>query len=272
MNLRFFTAALEWQSFEVLRRHARVHLRNWYTAAAPPLLEPFLMLLAFGFGLGSQIEALDWQGQEIGYMTYLGPGLVTYTVLVSSFFQGLFGAYVRMHYQKTWHGQLTSQVRLVHVVWGEALWASTLGTAYSVIVLLVLSLMGHLGWAQFEWIWAAPLVPILFVAGAAFGAAGLYFTSVVPTIDHMNLPIFLIVLPLGFTSSTYFPIPDDLPALQAVIQFNPLHHLTEGCRLALVNGQWSPQLPIAAGMLLVFILLVMPLNYVLLRRRVLGER
>ena len=55
------------------------------------------------------------------------------------------------------------------------------------------------------------LLPLVFVAACAFAALGLMFTALVPTIEHMNLPLFLIVLPLAFVSGTYFPV--DHPAL-----------------------------------------------------------
>src|SRR2546425_1098268 len=72
------------------------------------------------------------------------------------------------------------------------------------------------------------IIPLAFVAGCAFAAIGLYFTGIVPTIDHLNLPVFLIVLPLGFASATYFPLRH--PALVAIATVNPLYHLAEGLR------------------------------------------
>ena len=52
MNANVFRPAFDWQSHAVLGRHLRVHLRNWHTAALPPVFEPLVMLLAFGVGLG----------------------------------------------------------------------------------------------------------------------------------------------------------------------------------------------------------------------------
>ena len=44
----------------------------------------------------------------------------------------------------------------------------------------------------------------------------------------MNLPIFLVVPPVGFISATYFPL--DHPVLAALSTVNPLYHLAEGLR------------------------------------------
>ena len=147
-----YRPALDWQSRAILCRHLRVHLRNWYTVTVPPMLEPLILLLAFGVGLGAQIGRLQWNGggetMALDYLHYLAPGILAYTAFMSSFFQSLFAAYIRMHFQKSWEGQLTTQVRLEHVVWGEALWAATLATAYAAVVGLVLAGFGEIGRAH----------------------------------------------------------------------------------------------------------------------------
>lgn len=268
--MKTYSAAMNWQSRAILGRHVRVHLRNWYTATLPPVCEPLIMLLAFGVGLGSQMGALKWNGETLDYLHYLAPGILAYTAFMSSFFQSLFGAYIRMHFQKSWEGQLTTQVRLEHVVWGEALWAATLATAYSVIVCVVLACFGAAGKLHLHWTWMPVIVPLLFLASLAFSTIGLYFTSIIPSIDHMSLPFFLVIMPIGFASSTYFPLPD-VVWLKSAAQLNPLHHLAEGLRGVLLQGKFTAHLPISAGLCLVVLLALVPLDMRLLRKRVFGD-
>jgi lipooligosaccharide transport system permease protein len=265
-----YLPAVAWQSRAILARHLRVHLRNWYTATLPPVCEPLIMLLAFGVGLGRQIGTLTWGGQPIDYLHYLAPGILAYTAFMSSFFQSLFGAYIRMHFQKSWEGQLTTQVRLEHVVWGEALWAATLATAYAVIVCFVLAAFGFAGQLTLHWAWMPVVVPLLFLAALAFSAMGLYFTAIIPSIDHMSLPFFLVIMPIGFASSTYFPLPN-VPWLAAVAQLNPLHHLAEGLRGVLLTGTPNWHLPAAAGLSLLLLIALIPIDMRLLRKRVFGD-
>ncbi|MBT3059053.1 MAG: ABC transporter permease [Candidatus Thiodiazotropha sp.] len=269
--MRLYLAVTAWQSWSVLMRHMTVYLRNWHTAALPPILEPVILLLVFGVGLGSSIPAFDWKGREISYLAYLAPGILAYTVFMTAFFQALFAAYIRMHYQKTWEGQLTTQVRLEHVVWGEALWAATLGLAYSVIVILVLVGFTLSGWLDLHWKGMILTLPLLFLAGVAFAALGLLFTAIVPTIDHMNIPFYLVIMPLGFASNTYFPLDSDSLLAQAWLVVNPLHHLAEGIRLLLLADQLSYHLPAAVVLFGLMILILLPVDLRLLRRRVLGE-
>ena len=267
---KLFRAAAAWQSRAIATRHAKVHLRQWYTAALPPVCEPIILLLAFGIGLGSQIAAINWQGMELSYLSYLAPGMLAYTAFMTAFFQSLFGAYIRMHYQKVWEGQLCTQIRLEHVIWGEVLWASLLATVYSGLVLMVLggfALGGHLDW---NWSYLALTLPFIWLTAAAFSCMGLFFTSIVPSIDHMNLPFFLVVVPIGFTSSTYFPLESEHILLQIWLCLNPLHHTAEGCRHLLINGELTAHLIYNPLLCLLLIGLLIPATMKKLRRRVLG--
>jgi lipooligosaccharide transport system permease protein len=266
-----YSPALAWQSRAILARHVRVHLRNWYTATLPPVCEPLIMLLAFGVGLGTQMGTIAWGDHAFNYLHYLAPGILAYTAFMSSFFQSLFGAYIRMHFQKSWEGQLTTQVRLEHVVWGEALWAATLATAYSTIVCVVLGGFGFAGKLSLHWGWMPIVIPLLFLASLAFSAVGLYFTSIIPSIDHMSLPFFLVIMPIGFASSTYFPLPE-IAALKIFAQFNPLHHLAEGLRALLLTGVATSHLWKAALLCIAMLALLMPFDMRLLRKRVFGDR
>jgi lipooligosaccharide transport system permease protein len=265
----WLTAALDWQSRAVVARHLRVYLRNWYTAFLPPALEPLTMLVAFGVGLGGYVASLTWQGRPVEYMTYVAPGLLAYTTFMTAIFQSLFGAFIRMRYQRTWEGQLTTQLELAHVVWGEVLWAGLLATMYAAIVAAVLGAFDLAGLVSIRTAWLPALLPLAFVAACGFGALGLCFTAVLPTIDHMNLPVFLLVIPMGFLSSTYFPL--EHPALVALNLVNPLYHLTRVCRGVLIGGPVLAPLAGVTALSAILLAVLVPLDLRLLRRRVLGE-
>jgi lipooligosaccharide transport system permease protein len=262
-------AALEWQSRAVVARHLRVYLRNWHTAFLPPAVEPVTMLVAFGIGLGGYVATLPWQGRPVEYLTYVAPGLLAYATFMTAIFQSLFAAFIRMRYQRTWEGQLTTQVALPHVVWGEVLWAGLLATMYVAIVALVLAALRMAGLLAIEVALLPVLLPIVFVAGCAFAALGLCFTAIVPTIDHMNLPVFLLVLPMGMLSSTYFPLAH--PWLVGLNLVNPLHHLAEAFRGLLIGGPVLGHLAGVLGLSALMLGVLVPLDLRLLRRRVLGD-
>lgn len=265
----WLTAALEWQSRAVVARHLRVYLRNWHTAFLPPALEPVTMLVAFGVGLGGYVASLTWQGRPIEYMTYVAPGLLAYATFMTAIFQSLFAAFIRMRYQRTWEGQLTTQVELTHVVWGEVLWAGLLATMYVVIVAAVLTGLHFAGVLDLQVALLPALLPIVFVAACGFAALGLCFTALMPTIDHMNLPVFLLVLPMGLLSSTYFPL--EHPTLAALNLVNPLYHLAQVFRGILIGGPVVLHLAGVTVLSALMLGILVPLDLRLLRRRVLGD-
>ena len=76
---------------------------------------------------------------------------------------------------------------------------------------------------------------------------------------------------MGFASSTYFPLESDAWIAQLWLAVNPLHHLAEGIRLLLLSGVWSLHLLAALLLFGLMILILLPIDLRLLRRRVLGE-
>lgn len=267
--MTWLRAALDWQSRAVAGRHLRVHLQNWHTAFLPPVAEPLTSLLAFGVGLGAYVATIEWQGRGIGYLTYLAPGLLAYTTYLTSVFQALFAAFIRMRYQRTWEGQLTTQVELRHVVWGEILWAAGLAVTYASIVGAVLAAFDVAGVLDLR-LWALPLLlPIAFAAACGFAALGLCFTAIVPTIDHMNIPVFVLILPLSLVSATFFPL--EHPALVAASWINPLYHLAQTYRGLLLGGPVLVHLASLAVLVAAMLAALVPLDLRLLRRRVLGD-
>jgi len=85
----------------------------------------------------------------------------------------------------------------------------------------------------------------------------------------MNLPIFLVVLPVGFISATYFP--PDHPVLAALSTVNPLYHLAEGLRGLMLGAAARGRLGGLAVMVAVMLGVLVPLDMRLLRKRVLGD-
>ena len=267
--MRLLTAAFAWQSRAVVERHLRVHLRNWHTAFLPPALEPVTNLLAFGLGLGGYVGMLAWREREVPYLSYVAAGMLAYTTFMTAMFQSLYAAFIRMHFQKTWEGQLTTQVELRHVIWGEVLWAALLTTIYASVVAVVLTICRLIGVLDVSLHWVPALLPVVFVAACAFSALGLLFTALIPTIDHMNLPVFLFVLPLALVSGTYFPL--EHPVARVLNNLNPLYHLAEGFRGVLVGGGAAVHLLAVAALSALMLAILVPLDLRLLRRRVLGE-
>jgi lipooligosaccharide transport system permease protein len=271
LRLAHLFAFADWRSWAVFRRNARVYLRNWRTAFLPPAMEPVIYLLAFGLGLASYVETVPWNGRELSYTQFIAPGLVAYAAFSTPFFEALYSAYVRMFYQKTWDGILATQVELHHLVWGEILWAGARGAMNSTVVTIVLGVFNAIGFIDIAWPWLFVMPFACGIVGCAFAALALTFTAIVPSIDHMNYPAFLIGLPIGFVSNTFFPAPADNAVVRVLMEINPVYHLAETCRSLLVTGTVGVQALKLVLSAFVLLAIVIPIVLRLMRRRVLGD-
>ena len=262
---------LDWRTWRVFRRNAKVYLRNWRTAFLPPAMEPVIFFVAFGMGLGMYVGSMTYADQAVSYTAYVAPGLLAYTAFSTPFFEALYSAYVRMFYQKTWDGILATQVEMQHIVWGEITWAGARGFMNASVVSVVLVGFHLLGWVDLAWYTLPLLMPIAFLAGWAFAAFALIFTALVPAIDHMNYPVFLIGIPLGLISNTYFPVHSEHPILNGLIQLNPVYHLAETYRAVLLSGAPNGHLIGLVLTITATLIICATVAQRLLKRRVLGE-
>lgn len=262
---------VDWRTRAVFARNARVYLRNWRTAFLPPALEPVMSLVAFGVGLGAYVGAMQWHGTTVDYISYMAPGLVAQTMFATPFFEALYSSYVRMFYQKSWDAMLATQVELRHIVWGEITWASARGVMNALVVCAVLAAASMAGVVHLDVAWL-PVLPVIgFLVGWSFAAFGLCFTALVPSIDHMNFPVFLVGIPLGLVSNTFFPINESSPVLHAVMQANPIYHLAETYRALLLGHGPDAHLLWLVGTAVVWLLVFSTAAQGLVQRRVLKD-
>ena len=270
-GLRTLAAVADWRSWAVFRRNALVFLRNWRTALIPPAMEPVVFFLAFGLGFGGYVDDIRYHGVHINYATYVAAGLIAYTGFGTPYYEALYSAYVRMFYQKTWDGLLATQVELPSVVWGEILWAAVRGMANISIVSVVIAVFDLIGLVDVE-VRFLVFMPVLgFIVGCAVASFALIFTAVVPAIDHMNYPVFLIGWPVSLVSNTFFPVEPQSPWLWALMQLNPVYQFAECARGLLVLGNPGLHLVGLLGSTGLFLAPCTVLAVRLTRRRVLGD-
>jgi lipooligosaccharide transport system permease protein len=269
--LRSLSAATDWRSWAVFRRNTLVFARHWRTAVIPPAMEPVIFFLAFGIGFSGFIDDLPYRGVYVNYATYVAAGLIAYTGFSTPYHEALYSAYFRMFYQKTWDGILATQVELPNVVWGEILWAAARGMVNISIVALTVGVFAAMGLVDVRPQFLLFMPFLGFIAGCAFASFALIFTAVVPAIDHMNYPVFLIGWPLSLVSNTFFPVEPESQVFRALMQLNPVYHLAECSRGLLVLGDPGPHL---IGLLGSSFILLVPSTLLavrLTRRRVLGD-
>lgn len=247
--------------WRVWQRNWAVYRQSWQISFLPPLLEPLLYLVAFGVGLSGLVGSVGYRGEQVAYTAFIAPALIAITVMNSAFFENTYASFVRMYYQKTFDAMMATPLTVEEIIAGEILWGATKATIAAAIMLAVIGLFGLIRLPA-----GLLLIPLAFLGGLAFGAAGMICTALVPTIDLFNLPVFLFVTPMFLFGGTFFPV-ENLPAwAQQVAALLPLTPLVDLSR-AFAAGRIDASLLPGIAYLVVFTAIAVPLAIRQMRRR-----
>ena len=179
-----------WGVYSVWHRHAKVYQKTWLVNSLPPLSEPLISLFAFGYGLTPLVGDVLYNGHTIPYLKFLAPGMMASGVLFQSFFEGAYGSFFRLNYQKTWQALLTAPLSFTEVFLGDWLWATTKGILAGFLTAIVAVIWGlYSGWHLLIFL------PIIVLGSMLFGVLGMLMAGTVRTIDQINVPIFLFIIP-----------------------------------------------------------------------------
>jgi len=247
---------ISWRFLSVWRRNLIVYRRIWKVNFLVPLLEPAFYILAFGLGFQGLVSELTYGGKALTYTQFMAPALIGISIMYNSFFETTYASFVRMYYQKTFDGMMTTPLSLEEIILAEIVWSATKATAAALIMTLVLGLFGFI---QFPT--GLLMVPLAFLGGLAFGSIGMFFTGITPSIDMFNLPIFLFITPMFLFSGTFFPVAG-LPAwAQSAALLFPLYHLVELTRwFCLGRVETAPLISLSYLLIFTFIFLFLALT------------
>jgi lipooligosaccharide transport system permease protein len=249
------------RALRVWQRDADVFRTTILINFIPPMLEPVLYILAFGFGLGSLVKTVPYRGQMIGYLPFMVPGVIAVAVMFWSYFETTYASFVRMYYQRTFDAILATPLLVEDVITGEWLWGATKSLMAGTIMLAMITAFGMVRWPG-----AVFVIPLAFVGGLLFSGLGLITTALVPQIDQFNLPQFVVIFPMFLFSGTFFPI-DILPGWAAKLAWClPLTHVSSLIRGACL-GQIPPHLAASIVYLLGMTGVAGGLAVILMRRR-----
>ncbi|MCL2790313.1 MAG: ABC transporter permease [Desulfobulbus sp.] len=252
---------LSWRFLTVWQRNLVVCRKIWKVNFLVPLLEPVLYVLAFGLGFQGLIKEVHYAGHSLAHTQFMAPALIAISIMYTSFFETTYSSFVRMYYQKTFDGMMTTPLSLEEIILAEIVWSATRAAAAALIMTLVLGLFGLVAFPQ-----GLLILPLAFLGGLVFGAVGIFFTGVTPSIDMFNLPVFLFITPMFLFSGTFFPVAG-LPAWGQYAAFLfPLYHLVELTRFCCLGLMEAGPL-ISFAYLICFSLLFIALGLLAMRRR-----
>jgi lipooligosaccharide transport system permease protein len=207
----------------VWRRNSRVYLRLWKTELIAPVIEPIFTFFAFGFGVGSLVAS---QVEGLSYLSFVGAGVLAFTVLMRVVFEMTYGAYFRMVYQSTYDAILATPVNAESLAFGEIIWAVTKGL---VDCLFILPLVVAFGSASSLF---TPLSIVPLLVGCLFlGSFALGLTAHIFEIDHFNI-FFAFFFSTIFLCGAWFPLtmlPFWLQMVAYILPTTSVIDLTRAC-------------------------------------------
>ena len=199
-------------------REWTVFLYYWRTRTFAAVVEPVIMLVAFGLGFGRLVSHIG----HIPYIQFVGTGAVATAVLFSAVFSAMFDSLYKRRYQRVYDAMLAAPVDVDELVTGEVLFLGVRAGVYGVAPLLVAFCFG---------LPPAPamlLVPLVGAfTGIGFAALGMLFAAAATTVDDLSYVISGVVTPLFLVAGTFFPL-TRLPGwLRTFALLNPLYHCVE---------------------------------------------
>lgn len=204
-----------------LRRYTRS--RSQIVAS---LGQPFLYLVALGFGLGPVFEKAG-QGS---YVQFIAPGVMAMTVLFSSVFSGVGLLWDRqLGFLKE---TLVAPVPRFQIMLGRTLGAATVAVVQGLLVVVVCFIAGF----RIVNAATAPLALIfLLLIACVFSALGTAIGSVLQNIQGFQLIMNFLVLPIFFLSGALYPLNNLPKVFSAITSIDPLTYGVDALRTTLIG-------------------------------------
>jgi lipooligosaccharide transport system permease protein len=235
-------------------RHMRVYVRNLFSNALPPFIEPIIFLAGIGLGLGAAVGRME----GLPYIQFLALGLLMTAAMFTACFEMTYGTYIRLTFEKVYDGMLGAPLTALDLMAGEILWCGTKGAVFTLSVLLVCLLFGAL---PMGWVVASPLIG--FLAGIMFAVLALLVTTIVSNINNFNFFFSGLLSPMFFFCGVVFPVSNLPPWLIPVAEAMPLTH-----PVRLVRGMSTGLVPIHLWDLAYMVVFIALVGWVAVKRMI----
>lgn len=227
-------------------RNFTMYRHTWLVSILPNFFEPFLYLLGMGVGLGAYMSQ-GLSGQD--YIAFIAPGLVASAAMNGASFEATYNVFVRMHFAKLYNAYLATPASIEDIMAGEILWAVFRSVFYGVIFVFILGIYTLVGYPLITQKTVLLLPFVLTLIGALFAAIGLFFTSVIKSIDLFSYYFTLFLTPLFLFSGIFYPV-SRFPHGETIAWFTPLYHCVRLCR-GVMQGPLTVDHTISVAWLLV---------------------
>ncbi|MEV0649852.1 ABC transporter permease [Phytomonospora sp. NPDC050363] len=196
----------------------------------------------------TQVTASQVEDESLGAIQYLMPGLLGWAISMS----GVFGAAMTL---VTWRQKKTlRRIRLSPVSVGAVVGARVGNTLLLALIQLVVFVgvasLPFFGLKLTDYWWMA--VPTVMIGALAFLSIGLLVGAVSKTSEGASGLANLIILPLAFSSGSFYPLEAAPQWLQAISYVSPLRYLNEAMLDVMVRGEGPASVLPEWGILIAF--------------------
>lgn len=217
------------------------------------LVGPMLYLVAFGYGLGSNM-----QGGVDDYMTFIIPGIVSMATLSATFSFISSKILIQKLFYTSFDELLLCPIRTSSVVLGKALVGVLRGMCSCAIILIIGKILSPGINISIS------LIILIFLASLTFSLLGVLAGLVAK--KHNSLTVFssLVIVPMTFLCGTIFNVSAVPSVFGYIIYALPLTHPTEAIRAVMLE-QSIPWLSV--GLLMAYCVVFFLLDYYIIKTR-----
>lgn len=232
----------ELQAIYVMWLRSMKRFLRFRTRLITMIVQPLFFLILLGAGF----RKFDIPGLEIPFIHFFAPGIVAMAILFSSMFTGI---------SVLWDKQfgflqevLVAPISRLSIIIGRTLGGATTALIQGFFILFI-AIFGLGVPAPNIFGMSLTIVMMLLIA---FSAVGFGLTLASKMSDFQSFPLImnLVVMPLLFLSSAFFPVAQD-KTLQTIAYFNPLFYMVDGLRGSFI-GHGASVLPPMIDIMIVF--------------------
>ena len=203
--------------------------RNWRATVVSSVLQPLLMLVAFGIGFGSLIATSTRAAQATGgvpYLVYLAPALLAVSAVQTAAFESSYPILSSFKWRRTYEGITATPITPGQLAVGQLTWIALRLIMSGGAYLLVIMLFGAVRGPGVLAAWGFAVL-----CGMAFSAPLVAFSAAQEQEGGAFTALFrFVVLPMTLFSGTFFPISQLPRVVQPLAWISPLWHGTELAR------------------------------------------
>jgi ABC-2 type transport system permease protein len=211
------------------------------------LVQPALWMAFFGVAMSANFDRFAAGippvpgALEVGYLTYMGAGVIALTTLFTSLFGGIV-----LLFDKNWglmREVLASPLPRTHIIIGIGLSGMTKSWIQAAIIMIFGLIIGVEFFTGYSAAGVVIAILGIFLFVGTFSLGFLFLSSAISI--SMESPeglqgiITLLTMPIFFASNALYPIETFPGFLQALAVINPLTHLITGIRYFAIGNNFT---------------------------------